>query len=159
MGATEVKVRLPLRLYQQLKHTARLAECETEDVILSAIEATLPPLPKKLAPESAKELARMMMLDSEALRAIADAFLPPKRQRRFTTLLRKERDQRLSASEKEEWEVLKREYLRVSQNKAHSRFILEQRKRRVGRNPRTGEVTGIPPGKTIRFKPGKELQS
>ncbi len=36
-------------------------------------------------------------------------------------------------------------------------FIVKPRKRGIGRNPRTGEVTDIPPGKTIRFKPGKEL--
>ena len=127
MGTTEVKVRLPQRLYQRLKQTARLAECDTEDVILSAIEATLPPLPSKLAPESARELARMMLLDNDALRAIADAFLPPKRQRRFTTLLRREQDRGLGASEDQEFKALKREYLRVSQNKARARFILEQR--------------------------------
>lgn len=38
-------------------------------------------------------------------------------------------------------------------------FVVKPRKRGVGRNPRTGEVTNIPPGQTIRFKPGKELQS
>src|SRR5882672_3838226 len=38
-------------------------------------------------------------------------------------------------------------------------FVVKPRKRGIGRNPRTGEVTDIPPGKTIRFKPGKELQS
>jgi DNA-binding protein HU-beta len=38
-------------------------------------------------------------------------------------------------------------------------FVVKPRKRGVGRNPRTGQVTHIPPGKTIRFKPGKELQS
>jgi DNA-binding protein HU-beta len=38
-------------------------------------------------------------------------------------------------------------------------FVVKPRKRGVGRNPRTGEVTDIPPGKTIRFKPGKDLQS
>lgn len=38
-------------------------------------------------------------------------------------------------------------------------FVVKPRKRGVGRNPRTGEVTDIPPGMTIRFKPGKELQS
>lgn len=37
-------------------------------------------------------------------------------------------------------------------------FVVKPRKRGIGRNPRTGEVTDIPPGKTIRFKPGKELQ-
>ncbi len=37
-------------------------------------------------------------------------------------------------------------------------FVVKPRKRGIGRNPRTGEITDIPPGKTIRFKPGKELQ-
>jgi DNA-binding protein HU-beta len=36
-------------------------------------------------------------------------------------------------------------------------FIVKPRKRGVGRNPRTGEEVAIPSGKTIRFKPGKEL--
>ncbi|MCV5497543.1 integration host factor subunit beta, partial [Escherichia coli] len=36
-------------------------------------------------------------------------------------------------------------------------FIVKPRKRGVGRNPRTGEEVPIPSGKTIRFKPGKEL--
>ena len=38
-------------------------------------------------------------------------------------------------------------------------FVVKPRKRGVGRNPRTGTQVAIPEGKTIRFKPGKELQS
>jgi len=38
-------------------------------------------------------------------------------------------------------------------------FVVKPRKRGVGRNPRTGEEVAIPTGKTIRFKPGKELQA
>ena len=37
-------------------------------------------------------------------------------------------------------------------------FIVKPRKRGIGRNPRTGVEVAIPSGKTIRFKPGKELQ-
>ena len=36
-------------------------------------------------------------------------------------------------------------------------FVVKPRKRGVGRNPRTGTEVPIPAGKTIRFKPGKEL--
>lgn len=36
-------------------------------------------------------------------------------------------------------------------------FEVKPRKRGVGRNPRTGEVVEIPPGKTTRFRPGKAL--
>jgi DNA-binding protein HU-beta len=38
-------------------------------------------------------------------------------------------------------------------------FNVKPRKTGIGRNPRTGEEVEIPPGKAVRFKPGKELQS
>jgi DNA-binding protein HU-beta len=38
-------------------------------------------------------------------------------------------------------------------------FSVKPRKTGIGRNPRTGEQVNIPPGKAVRFKPGKELQS
>src|SRR5690242_18401956 len=38
-------------------------------------------------------------------------------------------------------------------------FVVKPRKRGIGRNPRTGEEVAIPSGKTIRFKPGKDLQA
>ena len=37
-------------------------------------------------------------------------------------------------------------------------FQVKPRKRGIGRNPRTGKEVRIPPGRTIRFKPGKALQ-
>ena len=38
-------------------------------------------------------------------------------------------------------------------------FSVKPRKTGIGRNPKTGEEVSIPPGKAVRFKPGKELQS
>ncbi len=38
-------------------------------------------------------------------------------------------------------------------------FNIRPRKTGIGRNPRTGEEVIIPPGKAVRFKPGKDLQS
>jgi DNA-binding protein HU-beta len=37
-------------------------------------------------------------------------------------------------------------------------FTVVPRKSGMGRNPRTGEAAPIPVGKTVRFKPGKELR-
>jgi DNA-binding protein HU-beta len=37
-------------------------------------------------------------------------------------------------------------------------FSVKPRKTGIGRNPRTGEEVSIPPGKAVRFRPGKELQ-
>ena len=38
-------------------------------------------------------------------------------------------------------------------------FNVKPRKTGIGRNPKTGQQVAIPPGKAVRFKPGKELQS
>jgi DNA-binding protein HU-beta len=38
-------------------------------------------------------------------------------------------------------------------------FQVKPRKKGIGRNPRTGREVRIPPGKTIKFKPGKNLRS
>ncbi len=38
-------------------------------------------------------------------------------------------------------------------------FNVKPRKTGIGRNPRTGAEVAIPPGKAVRFKPGKELQT
>jgi len=37
-------------------------------------------------------------------------------------------------------------------------FVVKNRKRGIGRNPKTGVEVAIPPGKAIRFKPGKALR-
>jgi DNA-binding protein HU-beta len=38
-------------------------------------------------------------------------------------------------------------------------FNVKPRKTGIGRNPRTGQQVNIPPGKAVRFRPGKELQA
>jgi len=37
-------------------------------------------------------------------------------------------------------------------------FEVKAKKTGVGRNPKTGDEMPIPPGKAIRFKPGKEIR-
>jgi len=127
MGAMELKLHLPEDLYQRLEQTARSANCDVREAIVLALETAIPPPLNDLPPEIAADVAGWALLDDEALYAIANAFLPPKQRRRFTTLLRKEAEGRLSTGEQQEWEALKQEYLRISRNKAKARFILNQR--------------------------------
>jgi hypothetical protein len=138
MEAIEVKLRLPEKLYQRLEQTARVAQCDVKDFILLVLEAVVPPLPDALPPELAVDLASLALLDEEALRAIADAFLPPKPQRRYTTLLRKGEKGRLWGHEREEWEALKQQYQGISEHNAKAWFLLDQRTkaRRVKGNSR-----------------------
>ncbi len=37
-------------------------------------------------------------------------------------------------------------------------FKIKQRKSRIGRNPRTGQVVPVPPRKVVIFKPGLEIK-
>ena len=47
----------------------------------------------------------------------------------------------------------------LSEMRGFGVFNVRPRKTGIGRNPRTGAEVSIPPGKAVRFKPGKELQS
>ncbi|MEP7339675.1 MAG: hypothetical protein ABI977_18195 [Acidobacteriota bacterium] len=132
-----VKIKLPQRLYHRVEQVARANGCRVTELIVSALENRLPPLPAGLPPELATDLGRWALLDNEALRAIADAFLPAKQQRRYSTLLRKADAGRLNAREQIEWDVLQQEYLRFSRNKAKAQFLLAQRKSAV-------QVAGVP---------------
>ena len=122
-----VRVTLSPRLYQSLLQTAQAVNCDVAEVIVSTLETRLPPLPDDLPPVLAAELRRWAMLDDQTLRTIANAFLPTKQQRRFTTLLRKAEAEQLTDREHNEWEQLQQDYARLSQNKAKARFLLTQR--------------------------------
>jgi len=37
-------------------------------------------------------------------------------------------------------------------------FKIKQRKSRIGRNPRTGQIVPVPPRKVVVFKPGLEIK-
>jgi hypothetical protein len=124
-----VKIQLSQRLYQRVEETAHQTGCGVSELIVSTLETRVPPLPDRLPPELAADLGRWSLLDNEALLAIANAFLPAKQQRRYSTLLRQANAGRLNAREQAEWSALQQEYLRFSQNKAKAQFLLAQRKR------------------------------
>jgi hypothetical protein len=105
-----VKIQLPQRLYQRVERTARQTGFGVKELIISTLETRLPPLPDRLPPDLAADLAHWSLFDDEALLAIANAFLPAKRQRRYSTLLRKANAGRLSAGEQTEWTALQVEH-------------------------------------------------
>ena len=127
---------MELRQNKRVERTAHHTGCGVSELIVSTLETRLPPLPERLPPELAADLARWSLLDDEALLAIANAFLPVKQQRRYSMLLRQANAGRLNAREQAEWDVLQQEYLRFSQNKAKAQFLLAQRKR-------ASEVEGV----------------
>lgn len=124
-----VTVQLSKRLYRRVERAARVTKCHFSKVVTAALESSLPVAPEDLPRKLADELAGWTLLDNQALRAIAGAFLPAKQQRRFTLLLRKQETGKLSDRERKEWEALQQEYLRLSQNKAKAQYLLAQREK------------------------------
>ena len=124
-----MRVQLPTYLRRRVERTARLTKCNVSEVIASAVETSLPRLPDEVPPAVAEELTGWTLLDDEALRAIAGAFLPQKQQRRFLVLLRKQEAGTLNTRERAEWEALQQEYLHVSRNKAKAQYLLAQRQK------------------------------
>ena len=127
MAGIEVLLSVSKPLYQRLEKAAHLAQCEVQDVIVSALETAVPFLPEHLHLEDATELARLALFDDETLQTMAEAFLPRQQQRRFSTLLRKEEEGRLRVNERQEWEELKHTYRRISHLKTKAQFLLAQR--------------------------------
>jgi hypothetical protein len=128
-NSRRMNVQLPTYLSRRVERTARLTKCKVSEIVASARETSLPLLPEDLPPALTQELAGLMLLDDEALHAIADSFLPRKQQRRFTALLHKQKTRRLSTREHAEWEALQQDYLRVSRNKAKAHYLLVQRQK------------------------------
>lgn len=122
METIAVQLSIPKPLYQQLEQTARLTQCDVQEVIVSALETLVSSLPEHLSQEDTAEIARLALLDDETLQTIAEAFLPPAQHRRFTSLLRKEETGRLRPGEREEWQRLQHAYLRLSHTKARAQF-------------------------------------
>lgn len=129
-----VRLKLPSHLYQRVEQAAQAAECNVNEMIIATLATQMPPLSKDLPPAFAAELSKWAMLDDEALRAIANAFLPSKQQRRFTTLLRKSQAKKLTSKEQTEWNALQQEYLHVSQNKAKAQYLLTLREKAKSNN-------------------------
>jgi hypothetical protein len=127
MSSSEFALVLPENLYRRAERAAVLTRNEVTDVLISTLDAALPVLTDDLPSDLAQTLAEWTVLDDEALRAIASAFLSPDQQQRFGNLLRKESEGSLTESEKREWDALQQEYLRISRNKAKAHFLLDQR--------------------------------
>ena len=129
MSTQAITLELPEPLFQLAQRLARLAQRPLGDLLVSALDHTLPPLSPDLPSELAADLAGWATLDDVALQAIADVTLPAQRQQRFSELVRQEAAGLLTPAEQQEWRALQEEVYRVSANKSKACYLLEQRAR------------------------------
>ena len=125
--AQQVTLDLPETVYERLKRTAEALGRPVEEVVLQALELSLPPLGEELPPELREEAARMVHLDEPALQRIASSSLPPSRQRSLSRLLHKQQEGTLTEAEERRLQALVEEAERLMLRKALAYALLKWR--------------------------------
>jgi len=119
-------IRVPEPLYRRLERAAALTHRSVADVLASTIAIALPSasdLPEALA----DELAGMIWLSDEALRAATRPTFTPEQQRRLNELNDLEDERQLTEAEQAERAVLLVEYERSVLRRAQAFAVLAQR--------------------------------
>lgn len=125
-----ITLTLPDRLYNPLQRIAQATDQPVETVLLTALQASLPPL-DGLEQELSQELAGLEMLDNAALRRVMLETVPLNQQQTLQDLLQRNQSTGISATESEQLAVLQSLADRVMLRKARAAVLLRFRGQRI----------------------------
>jgi hypothetical protein len=128
--AQTVILELPQTIYQPVSRMAEATNRPLEDLLVGALQASLPPL-DGLPPELVEELVKLERLDDESLWQAMTSQVPQEQQSALNHLLDKNQAGTLSAQEREELNRLQREADRVMLRKARAAVLLRFRGHRL----------------------------
>ena len=121
-----VTLTLPDRLYEPTRRIAQATNQPLETVLLTALQASLPPL-DGLSAELADELGRLEELDNKALRSVMFEAVPEIEQNEAEDLLGANRSLALTADERERLLAIQRAADRLMLRKARAAVLLRFR--------------------------------
>lgn len=127
---------LPDPLYEPIRRIAQATNRPLEEVVLTALRASLPPL-DGLPPEIADELVRLEELDDGALEELLYQTAPPAEQEEIEDLLEQSQAGTLTDAERGRLLALREGADRVMLRKARAAVLLRFRGRHV---PTTAEL-------------------
>jgi hypothetical protein len=134
MSVATVSVELPEPLYRRLQSAATVAQRSLEEVLASTVAVALPPSPD--LPEAlANELAEMIWLSDDALRAATKPDFSPSQQERLAELNDLADDRALSPGEETERAELLAAYEWAILRRAQAFQILARRGHRIPTYP------------------------
>ncbi len=126
MADTLVTIEVPEPLYRRLQGAAAAAHRTVADVLTSAVTVALPPSPDLPAPLAA-ELAEMIWLSDDALRAATQPAFTAQHQERLALLNATADERRLSIAEQQERLRLVDAYEYAVLRRAQAFAILQRR--------------------------------
>ena len=115
----QVTLSIPDQLYAPIERTAQATHQPIEAVLLSALEASLPPL-EGLPPYLVQELTSLELLEDDALREILLQRFPPHQQQALESLLQEKRSRELTSDERVQLDTLQLEADRLMLRKARA---------------------------------------
>jgi hypothetical protein len=121
-----VSVQVPQSTFRKLEQAARLTHRSVFEILVSAVETTLPS-PPDLSADVADELAAMFLLSDEALWAATQPSFSPAGQTRLQQLNRLAGERPLTPPETAEHESLLKSYHHAVLRRAQALAILSQR--------------------------------
>ena len=125
-----VTLTLPDKLFAPIERIARATKQPVESLLLTALQASLPPLDELPAP-LAQELAQLEGLDNDALRAALLETAPVEKHRELEALLHRQQAGLLSGAEWARLDALQEEADRLMLRKARAAVLLRFRVARV----------------------------
>lgn len=125
-----VTLRLPDKLYWPLQRMARATNQPVENVLLTALQASLPSL-EDLPQELAQELAQLEALDSHQLRPVLLETVPFAQQQEIEELLERNQAGKITESEQARLAYLQNAADRVMLRKARAAVLLRFRGQRI----------------------------
>jgi len=128
--AQTVTLELPQTIYLPARRMAEVTNRSLEDLLVSALKASLPPL-DGLPSELVEDLVELESLDDESLRQMMVSKVPTAQQRELDRLLRKNQAGTLTEQERQKLDRLQREADRVMLRKARAAVLLRFRGHRL----------------------------
>jgi hypothetical protein len=128
--AQTVTLELPQTIYLPARRMAEVTNRSLEDLLVRALEASLPPL-DGLPSELVEDLVELESLNDESLRQVMVSKVPTAQQRELDRLLRKNQAGTLTEQELQKLDRLQREADRVMLRKARAAVLLRFRGHRL----------------------------
>lgn len=125
-----VTLTLPDSFFQPIKRTAQVTNQPVEELLVHALQASLPPL-DGLPEDLVENLTTLETLDDQSLWQVIGETVSPKLQRELSALLEKQQATALSASDQERLATVQKQADLVMLRKARAAVLLRFRGKRI----------------------------
>ena len=136
-----VTLTLPDSFFQPIQRTAQATNQPIEELLLHALQASLPPL-EGLPDDVIENLTALETQDDQSLWRVMGETVPAKLQRELSELLERQQSASLTAAEREKLTALQRQADLVMLRKARAAVLLRFRGKRIPTLAELGQLTG-----------------